>query len=153
MKSLSEIETVSKRSSRAVGYSWGIAEEVGKNIRMLEIRIKPQLYRILFTYNNNNKDEIITTETEPVNPSLPSNILKALHIPTTAKIVNGIPSSFRKIVPWPNRSPRSLKYMSVKRIIIQLANICAISLIETGVLIYSIPSIVPIIRIGIKLGL
>ena len=36
MKSLSEIETVSKRSSRAVGYSWGIAEEVGKNIRMLE---------------------------------------------------------------------------------------------------------------------
>ncbi|MDA8919187.1 DUF3726 domain-containing protein, partial [Candidatus Pelagibacter sp.] len=29
MKSLSEIETVSKRSSRAAGYSWGIAEEVG----------------------------------------------------------------------------------------------------------------------------
>ena len=37
MKSLSEIETVSKRSSRAAGYSWGIAEEVGKNIRLLEI--------------------------------------------------------------------------------------------------------------------
>jgi len=36
MKSLSEIETVSKRSSRAAGFSWGIAEEVGKNIRMLE---------------------------------------------------------------------------------------------------------------------
>ena len=27
MKSLSEIDTVSKRSSRAAGYSWGIAEE------------------------------------------------------------------------------------------------------------------------------
>ena len=33
MRSLSEIETVSKRASRAVGYSWGIAEEVGKNIK------------------------------------------------------------------------------------------------------------------------
>ena len=37
MKSLSEIETVSKRSSRAAGYSWGVAEEVAKNIRLLEI--------------------------------------------------------------------------------------------------------------------
>tara|TARA_B100000767_G_C19439176_1_gene399230 strand:+ start:19 stop:630 length:612 start_codon:yes stop_codon:yes gene_type:complete len=36
MKSLSEIETVAKRSSRAAGFSWGVAEEVGKNIRMLE---------------------------------------------------------------------------------------------------------------------
>ena len=37
MKSLSEIETISKRSSRAAGFSWGIAEEVGKNIRILEM--------------------------------------------------------------------------------------------------------------------
>ena len=37
MKSLSEIETVSKRSSKASGFSWGIAEEVGKNIRILEM--------------------------------------------------------------------------------------------------------------------
>ena len=37
MKSLSEIETVSKRSSRAAGYSWGICEEIGKNIRLLEM--------------------------------------------------------------------------------------------------------------------
>ncbi len=37
MKSLSEIDTVSKRSSKAAGYSWGIAEEIGKNIRLLEI--------------------------------------------------------------------------------------------------------------------
>ena len=36
MKSLSEIETTSKRSSRAVGFSWGIAEEIGKCIRSLE---------------------------------------------------------------------------------------------------------------------
>ena len=37
MRSLSEIDTTSKRASRAAGYSWGISEEVGKNIRMLEM--------------------------------------------------------------------------------------------------------------------
>tara|TARA_B110001452_G_scaffold132268_1_gene109908 strand:+ start:1493 stop:2104 length:612 start_codon:yes stop_codon:yes gene_type:complete len=37
MKSLSEIETLAKRSSRAAGFSWGVAEEVGKNIRLLEL--------------------------------------------------------------------------------------------------------------------
>jgi hypothetical protein len=37
MKSLSEIETTSKRASRAAGFSWGVAEEVGKNIRLLEL--------------------------------------------------------------------------------------------------------------------
>ena len=36
MRSLSEIDTVSKRSSKAAGYSWGIAEEIGKNTRLLE---------------------------------------------------------------------------------------------------------------------
>ena len=37
MKSLSEIDTVSKRATRGAGFDWGIAEEVGKNIRMLEM--------------------------------------------------------------------------------------------------------------------
>jgi hypothetical protein len=37
MRSLSEIDTVSRRSSRAAGYSWGISEEIGKNIRLLEM--------------------------------------------------------------------------------------------------------------------
>ena len=37
MKSLSEIDTTSKRASRAVGFSWGVAEEIGKNIRLLEL--------------------------------------------------------------------------------------------------------------------
>ena len=37
MKSLSEIETISKRASRAAGYSWGICEEIGKNVRLLEM--------------------------------------------------------------------------------------------------------------------
>ena len=37
MKSLSEIDTTSKRASKAAGYSWGVAEEIGKNIRLLEL--------------------------------------------------------------------------------------------------------------------
>ena len=37
MKSFSEIETTSKRASRAVGFSWGVAEEVAKGIRLLEL--------------------------------------------------------------------------------------------------------------------
>ena len=37
MMSFSEIETVSKRASKATGYSWGISEEIGKSIRILEM--------------------------------------------------------------------------------------------------------------------
>ncbi len=37
MKSLSEIDTISKRASTAAGFSWGIAEEIGKNTRLLEM--------------------------------------------------------------------------------------------------------------------
>ena len=37
MKSLSEIETISKRASRAVGFSWGVSEEIAKGIRLLEL--------------------------------------------------------------------------------------------------------------------
>ena len=37
MKSLSEIDTISKRATKAAGFSWGVAEEVGKNIRILEM--------------------------------------------------------------------------------------------------------------------
>ncbi len=37
MKSLSEIDTISKRASKAVGFSWGESEEIGKGIRLLEL--------------------------------------------------------------------------------------------------------------------
>jgi len=37
MKTLSEIDTTSKRAARGAGFSWGIAEEVGKNMRLLEL--------------------------------------------------------------------------------------------------------------------
>ena len=37
MISLSEIETATKRASRAIGFSWGESEEIGKSIRLLEL--------------------------------------------------------------------------------------------------------------------
>ena len=37
MRSLSEIETAVKRASRAVGFSWGNSEEIGKSIRQIEL--------------------------------------------------------------------------------------------------------------------
>jgi len=37
MKSFSEIETTSKRASRAAGFSWGVAEEIAKGVRLLEL--------------------------------------------------------------------------------------------------------------------
>jgi len=37
MISFSEIETTSKRASKAAGFSWGIAEEIGKSIKSLEL--------------------------------------------------------------------------------------------------------------------
>ncbi len=73
MKSLSEIETVSKRSSKATGFSWGIAEEVGKNTRLLEmfglsgikslnhyyrIRVKKNFEKLKLINNENKKTKL-----------------------------------------------------------------------------------------------
>ena len=37
MRSFSEIDTTAKRASKAAGFSWGIAEEIGKSTRSLEL--------------------------------------------------------------------------------------------------------------------
>ena len=37
MISFSEIETTTKRAAKATGFSWGVAEEIGKSIRSLEL--------------------------------------------------------------------------------------------------------------------
>ena len=57
MKSLSEIETVSKRASRAAGYSWGICEEVGKNIRLLEMFGLPGIKNLNDYYDKKKKQK------------------------------------------------------------------------------------------------
>ena len=60
MKSLSEIETTSKRASKAVGFSWGVAEEIAKGVRLLElfgfpgIKILNQYYKLINKKNFEN---------------------------------------------------------------------------------------------------
>ena len=73
MKSLSEIETTSKRASRAAGFSWGEAEEIARGIRLLELfgfpgiknlnkyfkdRVKTK-YQSLTSINKDNKSDEI----------------------------------------------------------------------------------------------
>jgi len=55
MKSLSEIETTSKRASRAVGFSWGVAEEIAKGTRLLELFGFPGIKNLNQYYKYINK--------------------------------------------------------------------------------------------------
>ena len=57
MKSLSEIETTAKRASRAAGYSWGIAEEVGKSVRLSELFGFPGIKHLNLYYENKKKEK------------------------------------------------------------------------------------------------
>ena len=67
MRSFSEIETTVKRATKAIGFSWGIAEEVGKNVRLLEMFGLPglkninQYYKIYKISNFDNINEISTS--------------------------------------------------------------------------------------------
>ena len=56
MKSLSEIETTSKRASRAAGFSWGVSEEVGKCIRLLELFGFPGIKNLNMYYQQRNSE-------------------------------------------------------------------------------------------------
>ena len=58
MKSLSEIETTSKRASKAIGFSWGVAEEVGKCIRLLELFSFPGIKHLNQYYKNKETKRI-----------------------------------------------------------------------------------------------
>ena len=68
MKSLSEIETVSKRASRAAGYSWGICEEVGKNIRLLEMFGLPGIKNLNDYFDKKKKQIIAHVVANAMNP-------------------------------------------------------------------------------------
>ena len=72
MKSLSEIDTVSKRASRASGFDWGIAEEIGKNIRLLEFFGLPGIKNLNYYYRIRNKKkfekiQFISKENKTIN--------------------------------------------------------------------------------------
>ena len=61
MRSLSEIDTVSKRALRAKGFSWGISEEIGKSIKLLELFGLPGLKNLnqyLKIYDKNKFQQI-----------------------------------------------------------------------------------------------
>ena len=66
MKSLSEIETTSKRASRAAGFSWGVSEEIAKSIRLLELCSLAGIKNLNDYYKsrNNNKFENLVTINE-----------------------------------------------------------------------------------------
>ena len=55
MRSLSEIETISKRASKAVGFSWGVSEEISKGIRLLELFGFPGIKNLNQYYKYINK--------------------------------------------------------------------------------------------------
>ncbi len=70
MRSLSEIETTSKRASRAAGFSWGISEEVGKSIRLLELFGLPGIKNLNKYFKEKNLKnfenlKLITEENHP----------------------------------------------------------------------------------------
>ena len=81
MISFSEIETTVKRATRSMGFSWGIAEEVGKNIRLLEMFGLPGIKNInqYFKIYNNENFEIISVFSR-------SNISKKFYCPILAGI-------------------------------------------------------------------
>ena len=56
MKSLSEIETTVKRASKAKGFSWGVSEEIGKSVRLLEFFSLPGIKHINSYYNEIQKN-------------------------------------------------------------------------------------------------
>ena len=61
MRSLSEIDTISKRASKAKGFSWGVAEEIGKCIKQLELFGLPgikNLNQYLKIYDQNKFQQI-----------------------------------------------------------------------------------------------
>ena len=56
MKSLSEIETIAKRASKANGFSWGESEEIGKCIRQLEMFGLPGIKHLNSYFNDKEKN-------------------------------------------------------------------------------------------------
>ena len=74
MRNLSEIDTTSKRACKAMGFSWGIAEEVGKNMRILEMFGIPgikNLNQYFKNYKNQHFQIISLIEKSNVSPKIP----------------------------------------------------------------------------------
>ena len=75
MRTLNEIDTTAKRASKATGFSWGIAEEIGKSIESLELFGLPgiinlNLYLKKIERNHPEKLNIIEKENRLKNKEL-----------------------------------------------------------------------------------
>ena len=56
MRSFSEIETISKRASRGAGFSWGVSEEIGKSVRLLELFGYPGIKNLNHYFQSKKKE-------------------------------------------------------------------------------------------------
>ena len=81
MISFSEIETTVKRATKSMGFSWGIAEEVGKNIRLLEMFGLPGIKNINQYFKIYNVEKF-----ENINLFSKSNISKKHYCPIIAGV-------------------------------------------------------------------
>ena len=75
MKSLSEIETTSKRASKAIGFSWGVSEEVAKGIRLLELFGLPGIKNLNLYYKLINKKKFDSLTVINKNNKLVNNFI------------------------------------------------------------------------------
>ena len=105
MKSLSEIDTVSKRSSRAAGYSWGIAEEMGKNVRLLEFFSLPGIKNLNAFLNNKKnlklEDLNLITENNSANNSQYCPVIAGVNFLDQIKILENLSEINFKNIAYP----------------------------------------------------
>ena len=74
MRSFSEIETISKRASRGAGFSWGVSEEIGKSVRLLEMFGLPGILYLksyLEKINNHNYQKITIISADNISNNIP----------------------------------------------------------------------------------
>ena len=74
MRSFSEIETISKRASRGAGFSWGVSEEIGKSIRLMEMFGLPGILYLTSYLNqiaNHNYQKMTIISADNISNNIP----------------------------------------------------------------------------------
>ena len=74
MRSFSEIETISKRASRGAGFSWGVSEEIGKSVRLMEMFGLPGILYLTSYLNqigNHNYQKMTIVSADNISNNIP----------------------------------------------------------------------------------
>ena len=74
MRSFSEIETISKRASRGAGFSWGVSEEIGKSVRLMEMFGLPGILYLTSYLNqigNHNYQKMTIISADNISNNIP----------------------------------------------------------------------------------